>query len=55
MKGSSSNLMKRSAKRRRSKIEIKETKRPEQLEQELITQKLAEFDKMKSDLANMSQ
>ena len=54
-KGISSNLMKISAKRRRSKEEIKETKRREEYEKQQTIKKLHEHEVMAQQIANMQE
>ena len=53
--GSSFNLMKASAKRRRSKKQIEEEKKQEALRQAEIEQKLADYDRMKSRLNEVKE
>ena len=54
-KGISSHLLKASAKRRRSKLQIKEEERQERIKEAEITAKIAQIGKMESDMAAMQQ
>ena len=52
-KGTSANLMKFTAKRRRSKQQIKEQKLQEEREKNAVVGKMAEIDELKQQLAEM--
>ena len=54
-KGNSSQLMKKSSTRRKTKQEIKDIKRREEEEKQEIAEKLAEVDNLRSQIQKMSQ
>ena len=53
-KGISANLMKKTAKRRRSKIELKEAREREAYEKALLSEKLAEVADLKQQISGMN-